>query len=396
MHQIGFFGYISSGGVPTGAFGDFVGSLIHRYAAFYNFNPGEASMENEIISSMVQLFQLPSSAWGTQTSGGSLANLTGLLAARETRDRSLWQKSTIYITEQAHPCNMRAIKILGLDPSLIRNIPTDNAFRMQPEALERQLREDIEGGFSPWIVIASIGTTSTGSIDPINKLVELRKRYNFWIHVDAAYGGFFKLVAQCQSCFEGVSEVDSIVLDPHKSLFMPFGTGVVLVRNGDILQRSLSYEAVFFSDMDSTEKSPANFSVELTRPSRAPRIYLSLKTFGTAAFRAALEEKIVLTKYVLLYLKNLCGNPHHFPLEFACEPELTVVAFRIKGEDVLTRKLHSFILKGERVFLSTTQLNGKLYLRICILNFRSHLKHVNECLDEIQHGISLCLGKASL
>jgi glutamate/tyrosine decarboxylase-like PLP-dependent enzyme len=253
---------------------------------------------------------------------------------------------------------------------------------MEPGALRHEIQKDIHLGFKPWMIIASLGTTGTGSIDPIAELLKIKKEYELWLHIDAAYGGFFALTPWGKKIFEGFSESDSIVLDPHKSLFMPYGCGAVLVRESKYLKAAFSADSADLIDITSDlEKSPADYSLELTRHFRAPRIILSLKAFGTEVFKAALEEKLALAWLLYQELKDL---PE---LEFACEPELSVVTFRMRGEDHRTQKLLSYILQQGKIHLSSTQLAQKIYLRACVLSFRTHLREVNECIHQIKNGV---------
>jgi len=378
-----YFGYIPGGGIPVAAFGDFVAALTNRYAGMFHAAPGAVQIENEVLRSFLDLFKFPATAWGTLTSGGSIANLTAILAARQTRPRREWDQSTLYLTEQSHNSVQRALKIAGLDPALSRLVPVDAQFRMAPEKLRALIQKDIAAGFRPWMILAALGTTNTGSVDPIETLVKIKNEFNLWLHIDAAYGGFFRLTPECEALFRGTGDADSIVLDPHKSLFMPYGCGAVLVRNGEYLREAFAGEAVYLADIaNAPEKSPADYSPELTRHFRGLRIYLSLKTYGTQPFQAALEEKLKLTQWAYKKLQRLKQ------LEFACAPELSLIVFRVKGEDSATQELLRKILDRGRVHMSSTRLNERVYIRMCILSFRSRLAEVQECVTEIQRALS--------
>lgn len=379
-----YLGFIPGGGVPLSAFGDFVSAFTNRYTGMFHASPGAVQIENDLVRFFIDLFDFPQDgAWGTLTSGGSIANLTGLLAARSSRPRAEWARSTVYLTDQFHSSGPKALKILGFDPDLIRFVPTNSRFQLDTAALRALLAADKKQGLAPWIVLATFGTTNTGSIDPLDELLALRTEFHFWLHLDAAYGGFFKLAPSLKPLFSRVQEVDSLVLDPHKGLFMPYGTGAVLVRSGMVLKEALRTEASYLQDvLDDREKSPSDYSIELTRHFRGPRVYLPLKTHGIAPFRDALEEKRLLTLYLYQALAEI---PE---LEFACEPELTIIAFRLKGRtteagDRLTERLHKAILQSGELYLSSTRLGGKFYLRICILCFRTHFKQIDVAVKVI-------------
>jgi aromatic-L-amino-acid decarboxylase len=377
-----YFGYIPGGGIPIAAFGDFIAALTNRYAGMFHASPAAVEIENEVLRTFIDLFKFPSTAWGTLTSGGSIANLTAVLAARQTRHRREWDRSTIYLTEQSHNSVQRALKVAGLDPELSRLVPVDSRFRMDTERLRSFIQKDLAQGYKPWIIISALGTTNTGSVDPIEDLVKIRNEFKLWLHVDAAYGGFFRLTETCEGLFRGVHDADSIVLDPHKSLFMPYGCGAVLVRNAEYLKEAFAGEAVYLSDIASApEPSPADYSPELTRHFRGLRIYLSLKTYGVQPFRDALIEKLELTQWAY---QELLQMPQ---LEFACPPDLSLIVFRVKGGNSITSTLLKKILERGQVHLSSTRLNGQIYLRICILSYRTRPSDVQICISEIKQAL---------
>ncbi|MEO5968629.1 MAG: aminotransferase class I/II-fold pyridoxal phosphate-dependent enzyme [Bdellovibrionia bacterium] len=378
-----YFGYIPGGGVPLAAFGDFIAALTNRYAGMFMAAPGAVRIENEVLQTFLDLFKFPTTAWGTLTSGGSIANLTAVLAARQTRHRREWEHSTIYLTEQSHNSIQRALKVAGLNPELFRQVPVDSNFRMDTVKLRELIQKDTAQGFKPWMILCALGTTNTGSVDPIEELVKIKNEFQLWLHVDAAYGGFFRLARGTENLFQGVGDADSIVLDPHKSLFMPYGCGAVLIRNGEHLREAFAGEAVYLADIANTsDKSPADYSPELTRHFRGLRIYLCLKTYGVGPFKAALEEKLELTQWAYKELMKIQQ------FEFACAPELSLIVFRMRGEDAITQELLKQILKRGRVHMSSTRLNGQVYLRICILSFRSRLAEVQECVAEIRQALT--------
>jgi aromatic-L-amino-acid decarboxylase len=379
-----YFGFIPGGGVPTGALADFTAALTNRYAGIFQASPGAVYLENEVIRTFIDWIGYPASAWGTLTSGGTLGNLTALLAARETRPRSEWEVSTLYLSEQAHHSILLSLKVAGFNLNRIRKIKTRSDFSLDARDLKACIQQDFSKGLKPWIIISSFGTTNTGSVDSLAELVEIRDEYGLWLHVDAAYGGFFVLTETGRDLFQKGAQADSIVLDPHKGLFMPYGTGAVLVRDRKDLRRPFEFDAAYLADLNQAfEKSPADYSPELTRPLRGARIYLSLKTFGLEAFRAALNEKLELTQYAYSRLQEFSE------LEFACPPRLTVIPFRVQGpDDQQTERLLKKILSRQKIYLSSTRLNGALYLRLCILSFRSHLLEVDLAIHEIRESLT--------
>ena len=226
------FGYIPGGGIPSAAIGDFLAALTNKYSAMYEASPGATELENLAVEWLRDLVGFPSTSWGTLTSGGSLATITALLAARETREWSEWARSPIYFTSECHYCLEKALGVLGLGHVPRRIIAVDLELRMSVDSLEESIARDRAAGLRPWILVASAGTTNTGAIDPLERLAGVARRERLWFHIDAAYGGFFVQTRKGKSLLAGMSDCDSLVLDPHKAMFMPYGLGATLVRDG--------------------------------------------------------------------------------------------------------------------------------------------------------------------
>lgn len=379
-----FFGYIPGGGMPAAAVGDLIAALTNRYSGVHGVCPGAVEIENQVVRWIRLLLNWPDESWGTLQSGGSMATLTALIAARATRPPEHWSKSVIYCSEEAHHCFQKAVAIAGLEYCPFYKVPTDDKGRLSMSHLKSQIEEDRKKGLSPWILCATAGSTNLGAIDPLKECAELCRQEKLWMHVDAAYGGFFWLTETGKKKLEGMELADSIVLDPHKGLFQPYGIGIVLVRNGAFLRRSFSSKASYLQDLaHGTEHSPNDYSPELTRHFRALRLWVSLKVHGMEAFEAAIDEKLILAQYLHDELRKLTE------LKVYGAPDLSVVAFRAAGEtpDIAnpkTQELFSKVMSSGRVHFSSTTIHGFLYLRLCILSFRTHLAEVQAALDEIR------------
>jgi glutamate/tyrosine decarboxylase-like PLP-dependent enzyme len=256
----------------------------------------------------------------------------------------------------------------------------DDRFRMDVPGLRRQVLEDKASGLRPWLIIASAGTTDTGAVDPISDIAVLAEQHDLWLHVDAAYGGFFLLCDEGRQVLRGLDKAHSIVLDPHKGLFLPYGSGAVLVREEEWLAQSQAYQADYMQDAraSSGHYSPADLSLELTRPFRGLRFWIPLKLFGLAPFRKALAEKIWLARYFHEELEKTPG------WETGPYPELSVVTYRYIPErgdaDSFNKSLVEAVQKDGKVFISSTLINGKFYLRLAVLHFRTHLSQVDYLL----------------
>ena len=380
-----FMAYIPGGAVPYAAFGDLIAATSNKYSGFASASPGAVRIENACIAWIANAIGLPHDAAGTLTSGGSIANLTAVVAAREARDAE--GGGAVYVTRFAHYCIDKALHIAGRGRSPKRIIPTDENYGMSVEALEQALEKDRRDGVRPWIVIASAGTVDTGAIDPLSDIAELCRRYGAWLHVDGAYGGLFALCDEGKALLAGIEQADSVALDPHKTLFLPYGTGAVVVRDGRLLQEAFSASGEYIRPLGESEvgPSPNDLSPELTRHFRALRLWLPLQMAGIAAFRAAQSEKLALARYFHARLFAIDG------FDAGPEPQLSVVAFRYlpKSGDVdeFNERLMRHIQQEGRVMMSGTRIDGTYRLRCAILCFRTHLEHVDEAVDAVIRGV---------
>lgn len=379
----GHMGYIPGGGMYPSALGDFLADISNRYSGVSFASPGAARMEQQLVRWMSELVGYPAGSGGDLTSGGSIANLTAIVAARETmgvRARDV-ENGCIYTTSDVHHCVDKSLRAAGLGDSKRRQVPMDDHFRMDVSALEKMIVADTSSGLRPWLVIASAGTTDAGAVDPVDAIADLAEKHDLWLHVDAAYGGFFLMCEEGRKVLRGLDKSHSIVLDPHKGMFLPYGSGAVLVRNVEWLARSQTYQADYMQDATAvgSDYSPADLSLELTRPFRGLRFWLPLKLFGLAPFRAALSEKIWLARYFYDQLKNTPG------WEVGPFPELSVVTFRfVPGHgdaNEFNQRLVEAIHADGRVFISSTQIEDKFILRLAVLHFRSHIDRVDYLLD---------------
>jgi len=380
-----FMGYIPGGGLFHSALGDMLAAASNKYSGFAPAAPGAVRIENACTAWLASVIGYPAEAAGTLTSGGSMANLTAIVAAREARDAD--GSGAVYLTRFAHHCIDKALNIAGRRCSPKRVIPTDDNYRMSVEALEAALDEDRRNGVRPWLVVASAGTVDTGAVDPLPQIAELCRRYGAWFHVDGAYGGLFALCAAGRALLNGIDEADSVALDPHKTLFLPYGTGAAILRNGQQLLDAFSASAEYIRPFSETEvgPSPADLSPELTRHFRALRLWLPLQIAGIDAFRAAQAEKLALARYFHARLSEIEG------FDAGPAPDLSVVAFRYlpKSGDVdeFNERLIRHIQEEGRVMLSGTRIDGRFYLRCAILCFRTHLEHVDEAVDAAVRGV---------
>ena len=382
--------YIPGGGLYHSALGDFLAAISNKYAGVFFSGPGAVRMENQLLRWTAGLVGYPSTAAGSIASGGSIANLTAIVAARDAaRLRGAeYANAVVYLTRQAHHCVDKALRIAGMAEAQLRYIEMDSGYRMRPGALSEAISADRRNGMIPWLVVASAGTTDVGAVDPLDAIADIAHREACWYHIDAAYGGFFLLTAHGREIMRGIERSDSVVLDPHKSLFLPYGAGIVLVRDAEKLIASNEYNAAYMQDAsDPGEISPADLSPELTKHFRAMRMWLPLKVAGTAPFAAALEEKLLLARYFRAQVSAL-------GFETDVTPDLTVVTFRLalRDQDIETQNRINDALLRElrrdgRIFLSSTMLNGRYTIRFVALQFRTHLRTVDLAVTVLQEAL---------
>ena len=386
----GHLGYIPGGGLVPSAWGDFLADITNRYSGVYFASPGGVRMENTLIRWLCDLIGYDENSGGTLTSGGSLASLTAVVNARDAVGLKSVDisKAVIYSTAQIHHCIHKALHIAGLSECCMRTVPMVD-YRMDVTQLEELIEQDLQEGLQPFMIMASAGTTEAGVVDPLHDIAQVAQSKGLWYHVDAAYGGAFLLTDYGKEVLKGIEQADSVIIDPHKGMFLPYGSGAVLVKDQMKLYHSHHYFANYMQDAVPApdEMSPADLSPELSRHFRGMRMWLPLRLFGVAPFRAALQEKLWLARYFYQQLQEIAH------MELGPPPELSVTFFRYipEGGDVdsFNRQLVELIKEDGRVFFSSTTLDGKFYLRLAILNFRTHLQQIDLALEILQEKIEL-------
>jgi len=374
----GYLAYIPGGGLFAAALADFLTLGVNRFVNLWMTTPGLAQIEQNVCRWICDLFGYPQEARGLLTSGGSMANLSAIVTARHAKLGEDFMDGTYYVSEQAHASLSKAARIAGLPRRALRLVPTDGQLRMDPGALHAMIREDRAAGARPFLVVPSSGTTNTGAVDPLGAVADVAEQEGLWMHVDGAYGGFFILTDRGRERFAGIERADSVTLDPHKGLFLPYGTGSLAVRNGEALRAAHNESAAYLQDLDLEGDTPnfTEYSPELSRDVRGLRVWLPLKLHGISAFREALDEKLDLTTYLN---EALAADPH---VEVPWPPQLTVVAFRLAGaQDETQKRFLERINASKRVFLSSTVVDGRYTLRACIVSHRTHKDRIEECIE---------------
>ena len=384
----GYLAFIPGSGLYSSALADYLAAITNRFVAAYFASPGGVQIERKLLRWMADFIGYPAGAVGDLTSGGSIANLVAIVTARDAHNLKAkdFSRSVVYLSKQTHHSIDKALRIAGLSECVKRYIPLDDCYHMRLEALEKTIQQDKQAGLNPWLIFASAGTTDTGAVDPLESIADIAQAHQLWLHVDGAYGVPFALCDLGKKILQGIERSDSIILDGHKGLFLPFGSGAVLVKNGQHLLQSHHYSANYLQDIEALTSSdlisPAESSPELTRPFRGLRLWLPLKLAGVAPFRAALEEKLLLARYFYEEINNIDGfvtGPY---------PDLSIVTFRYLPErgdpNEFNQKLITAVQQDGRIFLSSTMLDGKFTLRLAVLNLHTHQETIDLALKVLK------------
>ena len=347
---------------------------------------GPAQVELVMIDWLRRLFDFPPGAGGVFTSGGSLANFTGLAVARPTCLGDAFHDAVIYASDQTHASLARGVRLLGFKSRQYRIIPSDENFRLPLDALRELVAADLASGLRPFCVVANAGTTNSGAVDPLPELVEYCRSKGLWLHVDGAYGGAAALTEAGSRILAGLEGVDSLVIDPHKWLFQPYELGCLLVRDREQLLKTFQYFPEYLQDLAGTAEA-VNFSdygPQLTRSFRALKLWMSLNVFGVTAFRKAVQRGFALAEYAQNQIEGLEKLAIHTPAQ------LGVLTFRYQPKNIVPEDLNRFsrdlveaIIADRFAMVSSTKLRGETVLRLCTINPRTSEVDLTEVLERI-------------
>ncbi len=383
----GYLAYVPGGGLFASAVAAMLATTVNRYVGVWAAAPALVQLETNVVRWFCDIVGYPDAAGGILTSGGSLANFSAIVAARVARLPEDFLKGRMYVSEEAHHSVRKAALLAGFPAHAVRLVATDERFRMDPTAVREAVRADRAAGLQPFLLVASAGTTNSGAVDDLEALADVTETERLFFHVDAAYGGFFGLTERGRAALRGIARADSIVLDPHKGLFLPYGCGALVVKNASVLRRAHSVAADYMPQtqdahdrVDFSEISP-----ELSREFRGLRVWLPVKLHGLGAFRRALDEKLDLARWACDELRRLPG------VEIVAEPQLSLFAFRLVSGatdaaalDALNRRWLAAVNARQRVHLSGTVLGGRFVLRMCVLSVRTHRDRVAQAVEDLR------------
>jgi len=386
----GYLAYIPGGGLLHSAVADLISDAVNRYVSVWVAAPGLAQLEQNVVRWCCEIIGYVGAPTpgGLLVSGGSMANLVAIVTARSSMCGEEFSRAVIYVSDQAHHSVLKAARFAGFRADQVRVIGTDERFRIDVSALEKAIATDARAKRMPMMIVASAGTTNTGAVDDLPAIAALATDKRLWLHVDAAYGGFFALTDRGRTALREIERADSITLDPHKGLFLPYGTGCLVVRDADRLRRAHAMQAAYLPPMqeDADFVDFCDLGPELSRDFRGLRVWLPIKMHGAKAFREALDEKLDLA----LAARDAIGAMPN--MQIVAEPALSLFAFRLgpgcgkdgAALDAHNRKLLKIINGRQRAFVTGTTTPAGFVIRVCVLSFRTHADRMEMFLDDVR------------
>jgi len=381
----GYLAYIPGGGVYPAALADFITNTTNRYTGVWQAAPALVQLEANALDWLREWMDFPPEARGLFTSGGSMATFNAIVCARERYLGAEIRRGVLYTSDQAHHSVLKSAKLAGVMPDRVRAIASDAAFRMRVDLLRDAVAADRRAGLTPFAVVSSAGTTNTGAVDPLDDICDVCAAQSLWHHVDGAYGAFFYLCDELRGTLRGLPRADSLTLDPHKGMFLPYGTGALLVRDGAALRAAHEATAPYLPAMPHPQDfyDPSQHWPELSRGFPGLRVWLSVKLFGSAAFRSAIAEKRALTLDAARRVAELPGIVIDAP------PELSLFAFHVArpgaslaDEDAATQALMDETTRRGRVMVTGCTAHGRYLGRVCVLSFRTHEAEIDALVDD--------------
>jgi aromatic-L-amino-acid decarboxylase len=380
----GYLAFIPGGGLYPAALADFIACATNRFTGVWAAAPALVQLESNVLDWLADWMGYPETARGLLTPGGSMANFSAVFCAREKLLGEHLRQGTVYASDQVHHSVPKAAKLAGILGDRVRSIPSDADFRLRPDALVQAIEADRAAGLRPFLVVSSAGTTNTGAVDPLDAIADICAAEGLWHHVDGAYGATFHMVPELRGLLAGLPRADSITLDPHKGLFLPYGTGALLVRNGEDLRDAYAATAGYLPDHPEDLYDPSQYGPELSRDYRGLRVWLPVKLYGTARLRAALTEKRALTLHAAEAIGALPG------IVMTAPPQLSLFAFHLTwpgasldDENAATEELLNRVVARGRVMITGCRVVDRYLARVCVLSFRTRADRVDACVEDV-------------
>ena len=402
-----FFAYFATSTSAPGIFGELLSAAFDNKAMLWRTSPASTELEEVTLDWLRQMMGLDGGMTGIIYDTASVSSLHAIAAAREGVEQRIREEGMsgrtdlpllrVYISEQAHSSIEKAVITLGLGQRGLRKIPVDSEFRMDVRALEAAIEEDKAQGFLPFCIVATVGTTSTSSIDPVADMIPIGEKHAMWLHVDAAYAGSAAVVPELRHILKGCERADSLVVNPHKWLFTPFDLSVLYCRHLDLLRRAFSLVPEYLRTPEQEKvRSGSDYGVQLGRRFRALKLWMVIRYFGHEGLAARIREHCRLAQ---LFASWVEANPNW---ELMAPLPLALVCFRacpgddgVNDEvrnarlDVLNEAVMHGVNATGKALLSHTKLNDKLTLRLSIGNIRTTEKHVRQVWELLNEQLKL-------
>ncbi len=383
-----YMAYVAGAANPLSAPAQAIALTMNQFTGHYGLSPGLVTLEMEVIKWFITMMKYPEiNSTGILTSGGSQANMIALVAARNKLFNAAdLSQARFYASSQVHHCIGKALAFLGFPKESLHIINVDQNLKMDMQLLEKSIQSDLKNKLVPVAIVGTAGSTNTGTIDPLNEIADIAEKYNIWFHADGAYGAPFMLTEKGQTVLSGIERSDSVALDPHKALQIPYGVGALLVKNKNDLSIQYAGSSSYMPPSQGLSEDTfhkidfADVSPELSRDPRGLRLWLPFKTFGIGPFKLNLEEKIKLSEWVHNELNKIVD------VTIVAKPNLTIQSFRL-STDQKTHDLLKWINSQNKIFLSGCEVNGQFSIRICLLGYKLHYQQAEELIQLIHDGI---------
>ena len=382
----GYLAYIPAGGVFPATLADLISDGVNRYTGIWQAAPALVQLEANVLDWFRDWMQFPETTRGLLTTGGSMANFTAIVSARERLLGSRLRDGVLYTSTEVHHSVMKSAKLAGILPDRVRQIGVDADFRLRVPDLAAAIAEDRTHGLRPFIVVSSAGTTNTGAVDSLDEIAHLCASEGLWHHVDGAYGAFFYVVEELRPLLAGLPRADSLTLDPHKGLFLPYGTGALLVRDGSALRAAHEATAGYMPPSVAEDfYDPSQHGPDLSRGFPGLRVWLAIKLYGSARLGAAIAEKRQLAMDAAERIGRIPGIVIDAP------PQLSLFAFHlewpsasVEQQNAATRELLQRVVARQRVMLTGCTIDdGRFLGRVCVLSFRTRQERIDTCVEDV-------------
>ena len=395
----GYLAYIPGGGLFPAALADFIADTTNRYTGVWQAAPLLVQLEANALEWLRDWMDFPNTTRGLFTTGGSMANFNAILCARERHLGTDIRRGVMYTSTQVHHSVAKSARLAGVFEDRVRTVAVDEEFRMREDALAEAIRRDRADGLTPFLVVSSAGTTNTGAVDPLGPIADLCAAEGLWHHIDGAYGAFFHMEPALRPLLAGLSRADSLTLDPHKGMFLPYGTGALLVRDGAALRAAHHVpHAGYLPTLPDEEEfyDPSVHGPDLSRGFPGLRVWLCVKLLGASRFRAAIAEKRQLALEAAAGISRIPG------IVMDAEPHLSLFAFHLswpgaalEDENAATRALMDGVTARGRVMLTGCTVDGRYLGRVCVLSFRTRRDRIQACVEDVAAEAAAILTRAS-